>query len=65
MKTACILVRGTSHQPHWGGLFAEGLRRHGWDANASTVARPADLLVCWGVRREAEMAVQRRRGGDI
>lgn len=62
MKTACLVARGTSHQPHWAGLFAEGLRRHGWETTISALPQAADLQVFWGIRRQEEIARQKRRG---
>ena len=63
---ACIVARASSgHQREWGGAFAAGLRRHGWETEITEQAHRADLLVVWGVRRREEITNQRLRGGEV
>lgn len=66
MKT-CRVIAGerAEHQQTFGHAFAQGLRRHGWDAEVVPRYVPCDLAVMWGVRRRAEMDLQRGRGGEI
>jgi hypothetical protein len=61
---AVILARAP-HQFEIGGAFAEGLKRHGWLVEITNAASPCDLLVCWGIRREADIQAQKRRGGAV
>lgn len=65
---ATVTVRGPAgnHQHGWGGAFAEGLRRHGWNVHVGRDPRPGDrLVVFWGVRRAAEMAAVRASGAEV
>lgn len=61
---ACIVAR-SPHQCDWGGAFAEGLRRHGHIAEIRRDPAPCDLLVLWGVRREADIRLQKTAGGQV
>lgn len=54
-----------THQHTWGGAFAEGLRRHGWEVTLSSDPRVCDLLVLWGVRRQHWIKQQLARGGEV
>jgi hypothetical protein len=65
MKAIILTTARLSHQLSWGDAFRSGLRRHGWDAEISDKVRPCDLLVMWGVRRTAEIAQQKARGGEV
>lgn len=62
---AAVVVHGQpgNHQHSFGGAFADGLRRHGWNVEVGRSPAPADLLVLWGVRSKEKIAGQRRRGG--
>lgn len=62
MKAVIVVNARADHQQVFGGAFAEGLRRHGWQAELSTVYRPADMVVFWGVRKQDCIAQQRRHG---
>lgn len=65
MPRARIVVReapALAHQATWGGAFAAGLRKHGWEVELVTRYRPADMVVFWGVRLAAEIAQQKARG---
>lgn len=53
------------HQMTWGGAFADGLKRHGWQVATGNAPRPADLLVLWGVRRRDWIKAQKRAGGEV
>lgn len=66
MPQAVLLVLpGLAHQQPLLASFAEGLRRHGWQAEITTRWRPSDLLVVWGVRRKGDIAAQRQHGGQV
>lgn len=63
MKKAIIVASAASpHQNMWGESMREGLIRHGWQASVEVEARPADLLVLWGVRRELTIERQKLVG---
>lgn len=49
----------------WREAFCEGLRRRGWDAQMSTDAKPCDLLVMWGTRRQDVIARQKAVHGQV
>lgn len=65
MKRAVIVARTAPHQVTFGSAFAEGLRRHGWDAVISPSYHAADLVVLWGVRRSDFIQRQRVHGGEV
>ena len=53
MPRACVLVNPRmSHQGSWAEAFAEGLKRHGWEAQISTDCLKADLVAMWSTRRQ-------------
>lgn len=56
MKAVIVAADRAEHQQVWGGAFAEGLRRHGWEAVVQRSPAPADLLVLWGVRNQPAIA---------
>jgi hypothetical protein len=49
----------------WREAFCEGLRRRGWDVQMSTDAKPCDLLVMWGTRRQDVIARQKAVHGQV
>lgn len=66
MKKAIVLAQSATRSDH--GLresFCEGLQRRGWQTQMSFTADPCDLLVCWGVRRQADIARQKTVGGEV
>lgn len=66
MNRAVVVARPRSdHQQSWGGAFAAGLRRHGWDVEICSEPKGADLLVMWGIRNFGAIDMQRRAGGEI
>jgi hypothetical protein len=66
MKRAVIIAsERADHQKSFGGAFAEGLRRRGWQAEVSTGEKPCDLLVLWGTRRQDRIARQKAEGGEV
>lgn len=68
MKRAHVVCYGRNpmtHQHTWGGAFAEGLRRHGWEVTIGSDPRVCDLLVLWGVRRQHWIKQQRARGSEV
>lgn len=65
MKAVIIANPRSKHQPLWGGAFAEGLRRRGWQARVEPNYMAADLVVMWGVRREETIAAQKAAGGQV
>jgi len=66
-RTAVIVARGASqnHQHSWGNLFAEGMRRHGWNAQLSAASGECDLLVVWSARQQSVINAQLARGGRV
>lgn len=65
-RKAIVLANSTRRSDHgWREGFAAGLCARGWDAELSLTADPCDLLVCWGVRRRADIARQRSLGGEV
>lgn len=65
-KTAIVMTRETSgHQFSWGSAFAEGLKRHGWNARLSTSYSAADLFVLWGCRRKDKIERAKRDGAEV
>lgn len=66
MRRAVIVARDrSSHQHSWASAFAEGLRRHGWEARISNDYDRADLIVLWGVRREDRIASAKSDGAEV
>jgi hypothetical protein len=66
MKTAVVIQKSNGHiesEPRQ--LFAEGLRRHGWNVVMSTTPAPCDLLVMWGTRRRDFIQQQKIAGGEV
>lgn len=61
----CYGLNPLSHQHTWGGAFADGLRRHGWQVTLGSAPRTCDLLVLWGVRRQEWIRRQRAAGGEV
>ena len=68
MRRAVVVAQGgraLGHQSTWGGAFAEGLTRHGWQVTVGIVPEPCDLLCMWGVRRKDWIEAQKRAGGEV
>lgn len=66
MKRAHIIANETAeHQASWGGAFAAGLKRHGWAVTVSKYHHPADLVVQWGVRRQAWIQATKEARGEV
>jgi hypothetical protein len=65
MKAIVVASPSAEHQTSWGGVFADGLRRHGWEVDILNRAKPADLLVLWGVRNSAAIEMQKAQGGEV
>lgn len=66
MKTAIIATgERAEHHKTWGGAFAEGLKRHGWNVKTQRDSEPSDLLVLWGTRRQLDIRQQLDRGGEV
>lgn len=62
MKAIVVAGQRSEHQTTWGGAFADGLKRHGWNVSIEGQSRGADLLVLWGARRKDAVEMQRRHG---
>lgn len=65
MKAIIVARGGSGHQQSWGGAFAEGLTRHGWQVEVREDPAACDLLVLWGVRRIQQLKARRIRAGKI
>ena len=65
MKAIVVASPRAEHQTSWGGVFADGLRRHGWEVDILNRMKPADLLVLWGVRNSAAIEMQKAQGGEV
>jgi hypothetical protein len=69
MKRAIVVVNPgnaeNSPSRSWGGAFADGLRKHGWNAEFRSDDGPCDLLVLWGVRRTDLILRQKANGGEV
>lgn len=61
----CRGVSSTNHQHMWGGAFAAGLRRHGWDVTIGSTPAPCDLLVVWSVNQRDAIRRQLADGGEV
>ena len=62
MRAVIVAAQHAAHQQTFGGAFAAGLRRHGWEVEISTIYKPADMVVFWGVRKQDCIMAQRRHG---
>lgn len=65
MKAIIIARPGAHHHPTWGGAFAAGLRRHGWQVRLQADVEECDLLVMWSARREDRARQQIASGGQV
>ena len=68
MRRSVVVAQGgiaLGHQSTWGGAFAEGLKRHGWQVTVGTVPEPCDMLVLWGTRNRQAIDAQERAGGEV
>ena len=66
MKRAIVVARQSAHQIIWGGSFANGLRRHGWQVSLQDAhPGPCDMLVLWSVRNQLAIKAQKRAGGEV
>jgi hypothetical protein len=66
MKRAIVIANERAeHQQSFGGAFAKGLQRHGWNVSVRTEAEKCDLLVIWGARRSDRIRHQLGVGGEI
>lgn len=66
-RKAVVLIRQaqTEWAGSWGGAFAEGLRRHGWQVEVRAEYERCDLLVLWGVSRSDVIERARREHAEV
>lgn len=66
MKCCVVANEKAEHQRSWGGAFAEGMRRHGWEVEIGRdVSGNYDMLVQWGVRNQMRIAQARNDGAKV
>jgi hypothetical protein len=65
MKVCIVASAKADHQTSWGGAFANGLLKHGIDAEITSSPKPCDMLVLWGVRNKDAISRQRVACGTV